>query len=208
MRSPLPSSPLPRYINGRSIMAWRRWAQLDDVHDVIVPIVQLGTGRAVQFAADLQSAIKVQRVAPVPTASATRSRADGISKVLGVIGIAVVGGLAIHRAWKRAERSANAINGYASEDVIADRLEDVWGGVVDVSPGSRGAADLDARLTIGRFAVQVKSSRRGEARWPRPDEIERLKLLATRRRARAVVALRSGTRTTFHHARTREPIDL
>jgi hypothetical protein len=146
-------------------------------------------------------------VTPVATASAPRSSVGGIATLLGM-GIAIVGGVAIYQSWKRGQRSANVIHGYASEDVIADELEDVWGGAVDVSPGSRGAADLDARLPIGRFAIQVKSSRRGEARWPRPHEIDQLERLASRRRARAVVALHGQTGTTFHHARTREPIDL
>jgi hypothetical protein len=200
-----PPVTLPKFINGRRVVEWRRWARLDDTHDVAVPIVQVGRGRAVQFVADHGGAIKVPRVATVAVPSPQQS--SGIGTLLG-IGLAIVGGVAIYQSWKRGQRSADIIHGYASEDLIADDLEHTWGGAVDVSPGSRGAADLDARLPIGRFAIQAKSSRRGEARWPRPAEIARLTQLARRRRARAVVALRSRTKTTFHDARTREPIDL
>lgn len=210
VRALAPHVTLPKSINGRTVVAWRRWAEFDDTHDVAVPIVQLGTGRAVQLVLEPSGAIKVPRTTPASTPSAPRATTGGVSSLLGLGAAvaAVVGGVVLYRGWKRGKRSADVINGYVSEDLIADGLEDVWGGAVDVSPGSRGAADLDARLPIGRFAIQVKSSRLGEARWPRPAEIRRLTLVASQRRARAVVALRNGTRTTFHDALTRARIDL
>jgi hypothetical protein len=188
-------------------VAWERFA-LDETYDAAVPVVQLGTGRAIQFARYLDGAIKVPRVAPVATASAPRSSAGGIVSTLLGIGAAIVGGVAIYQWWKHEQRSADVRHGAKSENALADRLEETWGGTVDVSPGSRGPADLDARLPIGRFLIQVKSSRRGVARWPRTHEIEGLTQRASRERAGAVVALVSRTTATYHDARTREPIDL
>ena len=63
------------------------------------------------------------------------------------------------------------------------------GAKVDVSPGSKGAADLKARFPSGtKWSVQVKSTRGDVPSPPSTKDLVRLKQSGSKSRATAVVA--------------------
>ena len=63
------------------------------------------------------------------------------------------------------------------------------GASVQLSPGSRGSADLDANFTTGtKWKVQVKATRQGQPQQPSAKDLGRLKQSATKSHATPVVA--------------------
>ena len=71
------------------------------------------------------------------------------------------------------------------------------------SPGSRGAADLDARAGGRRWLVQVKSSRGPNPAWPASNEVRRLNSMASKNNATPIVAQVSPKGIEFFSARNR-----
>ena len=77
------------------------------------------------------------------------------------------------------------------------------GASVKVSKGSRGAADLRVEFSTGtKWDIQVKSSRRGTPSSPSTKDSGRLKQVATKREATAVIAKVTPKGTEFSSART------
>lgn len=77
------------------------------------------------------------------------------------------------------------------------------GARVQVSPGSRGAADVKARFPSGKaWNVQVKSSRTGMPASPSAKELGRLKISASRSGATPVVAEVTPRGTIYRSARS------
>ena len=73
---------------------------------------------------------------------------------------------------------------------------------VKLSPGSKGPADVSAEFPTGtRWQVQVKSTAKGEARWPCGEELRRLKIKSTKTQSTAVVAQVSKNDITYRSAR-------
>jgi len=78
--------------------------------------------------------------------------------------------------------------GRDKEKKVAQTLRNK-GASVKMSPGSKGAADLDVKFPSGtKWKVQVKSSRSGSAAAPSSRDLGRLKQSATKSRATGVVA--------------------
>lgn len=81
------------------------------------------------------------------------------------------------------------------------------GAKVKVSPGSKGATDVDAKFPSGtRWKIQVKATRSGEPASPTPKELGRLKQSATKSRATPVVAKVSRGKIGYESARTGKPL--
>ena len=77
------------------------------------------------------------------------------------------------------------------------------GARVEISEGSKGAADLIAKFSTGtKWAVQVKSTRSGIAHDPIPRDIGRLKRSATISGSTAVVAKVGPEGVEYSSART------
>jgi Holliday junction resolvase len=77
------------------------------------------------------------------------------------------------------------------------------GAKVDISPGSKGAADLDVTHKTGtKWKVQVKSARSGEPAQPTAKDLGRLKQSATKSKATPVVAKVTRKGIEFQSART------
>jgi len=117
--------------------------------------------------------------------------------------IPIAAGIWVAKAiYDNVTRSKNVAHGYERELAIARYLRGT-GADVHVSPGSRGPADLTATWSSGRvWKIQVKASRQGIPKQPSPEERRRLKQVATRAGAVAVVAISQGTRTAYYSART------
>lgn len=78
--------------------------------------------------------------------------------------------------------------GKKKEEKVARSLRG-RGAKVEVSPGSKGSADLIAKFPSGtKWNVQVKSSRSGSPKGPSRKDSGRLKSSATKSRATLVVA--------------------
>jgi len=113
----------------------------------------------------------------------------------------------IYTVWKSNRHSARTRYGYEAEESIASYLRrcgaEVW-----LSNGSRGPIDVYAQWSKSRrWAIQIKASRDGLARIPRPGERERLIVASREWRARAVIALREYGRTTYLDARTSQRLN-
>ena len=92
--------------------------------------------------------------------------------------------------------------GRKKEEQIAASLKRK-GAKVEVSPGSRGAADVKAKFPTGtQWNIQVKSTRKGEAASPSKKDAGRLKQGATKSNATAVIAKVSPKGVEFTSART------
>jgi len=78
--------------------------------------------------------------------------------------------------------------GREKEIVVAKRLRGS-GAKVKLSPGSRGAADLDAEFPTKKWKVQVKSSRKGEPANPSRKDLGRLKSSATKTKATPIIGV-------------------
>ena len=92
--------------------------------------------------------------------------------------------------------------GRSKEQKVAKSLRG-RGAKVDVSKGSRGAADLVAKFPSGtKWSVQVKATRSGVAASPLPKDIGRLKQVATKSRSTAVVAKVSPKGVEYTSARS------
>ena len=77
------------------------------------------------------------------------------------------------------------------------------GAKVDVSKGSKGAADLVAKFSTGTtWTVQVKATRAGTAASPSAKDSGRLKQSASKSRATAVVAKVSPKGIEYKSARS------
>ena len=77
------------------------------------------------------------------------------------------------------------------------------GAKVDISPGSKGAADLDVKFKSGtRWKVQVKSTRSGTPSGPSSKDIGRLKQSATKSKATPVIANVSRGKLEYRSARS------
>jgi hypothetical protein len=122
-----------------------------------------------------------------------------------LFGAALVGlGVALYKEHKFAQQSARVQHGYDSEPAIGRSLAKS-GADVGLSPGSRGPVDIYAEWSSKRrWAIQAKSSRSGEPRWPGPAERHRLVDASRELDAQPVVALRRGTRTTYFDVITSE----
>lgn len=96
--------------------------------------------------------------------------------------------------------------GARAEDRVARDLKRHGAGV-ERSPGSRGAADMKAKLGSRKWHVQVKASGVGAPDWPSSEELRRLKISATLAGATPVVALvdKSG-QLSYHSARSRRQL--
>lgn len=78
--------------------------------------------------------------------------------------------------------------GRKKEEKVAKSLRGK-GAKVEVSPGSKGAADLIAKFPSGtKWKVQVKASRSTSVKSPTPKDMGRLKSSATKSHATPVVA--------------------
>lgn len=96
----------------------------------------------------------------------------------------------------------NSRYGRRQEQKVARQLRG-HGAKVEVSPGSRGAADVKASFPSGRsWNVQVKSSRSGRAASPSTKELGRLKISASRSGATPVVAKVTPKGTSYRSARS------
>lgn len=81
------------------------------------------------------------------------------------------------------------------------------GARVQVSSGSRGAADVKARFRSGKaWNVQVKSSRTGMPASPSAKALGRLKISASRSGATPVVAKVTRNGTFYSSARSGRPL--
>jgi Holliday junction resolvase len=77
------------------------------------------------------------------------------------------------------------------------------GAMVELSEASKGAADLFVKYpTRTKWVVQVKSTRTGNAASPSADEMNRLKRLADKIKATAVVAKVSPEGIEYQSAKT------
>ena len=96
----------------------------------------------------------------------------------------------------------NTRYGQRQEQRVARQLRG-HGARVQVSPGSRGAADVKARFPSGRsWNVQVKSSRLKTAASPSAKELGRLKISASKSGATPVVATVTPKGTSYRSARS------
>jgi hypothetical protein len=92
--------------------------------------------------------------------------------------------------------------GQRQEQKVARQLRG-HGAKVQISPGSRGAADLKARFPSGKaWNVQVKSSRAGIPASPSPKGLGRLKISASRSSATPVVAKVTPKGISYKSARS------
>ena len=92
--------------------------------------------------------------------------------------------------------------GRSQEEKVARSLR-ARGASVEVSPGSKGAADLKVEFPGGtKWRLQVKSARSGEPASPTSKDLGRLKQSATKSRATPVVAKVSRGKITYESARS------
>jgi Holliday junction resolvase len=92
--------------------------------------------------------------------------------------------------------------GQRQERKVARQLRG-HGAKVQISPVSRGAADVKARFPSGKaWNVQVKSSRAGMPASPSTKELGRLKISASRSGATPVVAKVTGKGISYRSARS------
>ena len=100
----------------------------------------------------------------------------------------------------------NCSYGQRQELKVARQLRG-HGARVQVSPGSRGAADVKACFPSGKaWNVQVKSSRTGMPASPSAKELGRLKISASRSGATPVVAKVTPKGTFYSSARSGRPL--
>lgn len=90
--------------------------------------------------------------------------------------------------------------GRNKEKLVAKKLR-TKGAKVKLSPGSRGAADLEATFKTKTWKVQVKSSRNGKPANPKPKDVGRLKSIATKSKATPVIAKVIGNIVKYTSAR-------
>lgn len=91
--------------------------------------------------------------------------------------------------------------GRKKEEKVAKSLRG-RGAKVEVSKGSKGAADLEVKFSTGtKWKVQVKSTRSGTAASPSRKDVGRLKQSATKSGATAVVAKVSPKGVEYTSAR-------
>ena len=96
----------------------------------------------------------------------------------------------------------NSHYGQRQELKVARQLRG-HGARVQVTPGSRGAADVKARFPSGKaWNVQVKSSRAGIPASPSAKELGHLKISASRSGATPVVAKVTPKGTSYRSARS------
>jgi len=96
----------------------------------------------------------------------------------------------------------NSRYGQRQERKVARQLRG-HGARVQVSPGSRGTADVKARFPSGKaWNVQAKSSRTGIPASPPAKELGRLKISASRSGATPVVAKVTPKGTSYRSARS------
>ena len=77
------------------------------------------------------------------------------------------------------------------------------GAKVEVSPGSKGAADLVAKFPSGtKWKIQVKASRSSSAQRPSSKDVGRLKLSATKSHATPVLARVTPNGIEYESARS------
>jgi hypothetical protein len=127
---------------------------------------------------------------------------NGLLKWAAMLGI----GWLAYDEWKRHRHSDRTLYGYDAEDTVADYLSRC-GAAIGMSPGSRGPIDVYAEWSPSkRWGVQVKASRDGDAKLPRPAERERLIRACRDWRARPVIALVDDGRTKYLDGRTGERI--
>jgi len=126
-----------------------------------------------------------------------------------LLGGAVVGGAyLLSQASKSARRSKDVRFGNKAELEEAVDLVDGGAREARLSLGSRGAFDVAVDWSNTTWVIQMKASRRGRARMPRPAERRRLIRAAKRRGARPILGLRHGNRPTEHlDARTLSPVN-
>jgi len=92
--------------------------------------------------------------------------------------------------------------GRSQEEKVARSLRG-RGATVEVSPGSKGAADLKAEFPSGtKWRVQVKSTRAGQPASPSPKDLGRLKQSATKSGATPVIAEVTRGKIKFKSARS------
>lgn len=92
--------------------------------------------------------------------------------------------------------------GREKEEKVARSLRG-GGATVEISPGSRGAADLVATFPSGKkWYIQVKATRSGEAASPSKRDMGRLKQSATKGKATPVVAKVSPKGIRYESARS------
>ena len=92
--------------------------------------------------------------------------------------------------------------GRDKEQKVAQSLRN-RGAKVDVSKGSKGAADLEAKFSTGtKWKVQVKSTRGNKVTQPTPKDVGRLKSGATKSRATPVIAEVTPKGIKYESART------
>ncbi len=92
--------------------------------------------------------------------------------------------------------------GREKEQKVAKSLRSK-GAKVEVSEGSKGAADLIATFPSGtKWEVQVKSTRSGTASSPSPKDLGRLKQTATKSKGTPVVAKVSPEGIEYESARS------
>lgn len=92
--------------------------------------------------------------------------------------------------------------GRSKEEKVA-RILRSKGASVKSSPGSKGAADLKSVFHSGtKWVIQVKSTRGGEPKPPKPKEVGRLKQVATKSSATPVIAYVTPKGITYKSARS------
>ncbi|RLB10868.1 MAG: hypothetical protein DRG63_13530 [Deltaproteobacteria bacterium] len=92
--------------------------------------------------------------------------------------------------------------GRSKEQKVAQSLRG-RGAKVQLSPGSKGAADLNVTFPTGtKWKVQVKSTRNGNPAWPSPKDLGRLKQSSSRTGATPVIAEVSPKGIQYKSARS------
>lgn len=92
--------------------------------------------------------------------------------------------------------------GRNAEEAVARKLRGL-GASVQLSPGSRGPADMVASFRTGtEWAIQVKASRRGEPAAPAPNKLASLKRSASATGRTPVVATVTADGIEFRSARS------
>lgn len=97
--------------------------------------------------------------------------------------------------------------GREKEIVVSKRLRGS-GAKVKLSPGSRGAADLDVVFPTKKWKVQVKSSRKGEPANHSRKDLGRLKSSATKTKATPVIAKVRRNKAEYISARNGRKLKL
>jgi len=97
--------------------------------------------------------------------------------------------------------------GREKEIMVARRLRGS-GAKVKLSPGSRGAADLDVEFPTKKWKVQVKSSRKGEPANPSRKDLGRLKSSATKTKATPIIAKVKRNKVEYISARNKRKLKI